>query len=179
MKKLVLILGLLSLFTGPAWAQNDGYPRAEVFVGYSYLRPDLLIRHDSAHGFEISVTGNPHKNIGIEGGLTEHYGKVSDIKFSNHLLLFGPRVAGRYDKVTPWAHALLGLAHTRAVGESDNNFAFAIGGGLDANAHKNVTIRVVQADYILIRVKISELDIEGNSHNLRLSFGVVFKWGGG
>lgn len=188
MRKLLPLAGLLFLFALPADARNREYPLIEVFTGYSYLRPDLLLRHDQAHGFEISVTGNAHKNVGIEAEFSEHFGTLSNtsvtafgftnltqIDYSNRLFLFGPRVAARTHRFTPWGHGLIGVAQSRALEVSDDNFAFAVGGGLDANVLKNFAIRVIQADYVF--VKVQGFGFDANSHNLRLSTGVVFKFG--
>ncbi|HET8667194.1 MAG TPA: hypothetical protein VFM10_04375, partial [Terriglobales bacterium] len=54
-------------------------------------------------------------------------------------LLFGPRFSATTGKVTPFAEALFGLAHTRvsacaagiSADQSSNNFGMAFGSGLD------------------------------------------------
>jgi opacity protein-like surface antigen len=198
MKKLFFLLAGVFLAAVPAAAQND-YPRVEVFGGYSFMRTDLILEKENAHGWNASVAGNLHRNFGLEADFSGHYGSTRfpglaggfDANFSNYLFLAGPKVAARFERVTPWAHTLFGVAHTRVRGQlvspfgplgvraSDNNFVWAVGGGLDANVHKNVALRVVQADYIFVHgVTSAGFGFEDNSHNLRLSFGVVFKWGG-
>ncbi|MBI2956410.1 MAG: outer membrane beta-barrel protein [Acidobacteria bacterium] len=172
-KQLLLLLGLL-LLAAPARAQDD-YPRGEVFLGYSYANLDVIVDRLHAGGFEISGTGNPHPNIGLEGDLSGHFGSLGGVHFQNWLFLAGPRLAGRYERVTPFAHALFGANHFRIAGESSTDFAMAWGGGLDVNVSHHAALRVVQADYVYVR--FSEAGASANSHNLRLSFGVTFRWG--
>lgn len=181
MRKCVLVfLGLL-VFAAPAWAQND-YPRGEFFVGYSYANLDVVVDRLHASGFEVSGTGNFHRNFGIEADLSGHYGSV-DVDpdrrggehFQNYLFLAGPRLAGRYEQFTPFAHALFGGNHFRIAGESSTDFAMAYGGGVDVSVNDHWAIRVVQADYVYVRA--SEAGISANSHSVRVSAGLTYRWG--
>jgi opacity protein-like surface antigen len=176
MKKFLLTAGMVLFFTIPVLGQDGAYPRGEVFAGFSYLNADLLVVRETGYGFDLNAVGNPHPNVGIEVDFSAHYVDLLGVDFQEYLLMAGPRVAGRFEKVTPFAHALFGLSHARALGESESDFAMAFGGGLDVNVHENVAIRVIQADYVLVIV--SEAGISENSHNVRVSAGVVFKWGG-
>ncbi len=198
MKSLFLLAGSLCLLAVPALAQDD-YPRVEIFGGYSYLRTDKIFETSIPKGWNASIAGNFHRNIGLEADFSGHYGNELGFNHSNHLFLFGPKVAVRRDKFTPWAHALFGASRIRASGltssplfppfelrASDTAFAWAVGGGLDADVHKNVAVRVVQADYIRINTSASFgvsgtlgnliFIIRDSSNNFRLSFGVVFKF---
>lgn len=176
MKKFIPLLFLLLITATPALAQQiDEYPRLEGFIGYSYLYADLIVDHDSAHGFAASLSGNLHRNFGITGDVTGHWGTFTGVDFQNYTFLTGPRVTGRFERVTPYAHTLVGFANTRTLGDSDNNFAWVGGGGLDVNATKEVAIRVAQLDYLFIRASAGNLS--GNSHSFRLSSGIVIRWG--
>lgn len=172
MRKSLLFLFLLSLVAFPAAAQND-YPRAEVYLGYNFLRADLIATHENAQGWEASLTGNFHKNIGLEADFAGHYGRVAGIGFQDNLFLFGPRIAARRERVTPWAHALFGWANSKILTASSNDFAFDLGGGLDVNVHKHVALRPGQVDYIFIR---DPFNLGSNSNNFRYSAGLVFKF---
>ncbi len=95
---------------------------------------------------------------------------------SDHTFLFGPRVSVSFGKFRPFAHALLGGAHTKATpngllpasGLSVTNtvFSTAIGGGVDTRIVKGLAWRL-QADDV--RIAFSG----GAQHNLRLSTGLV------
>jgi len=99
--------------------------------------------------------------------------------------------------VTPWTYALFGATHLRVQGrhflgecrDSRTAFAWALGGDLDVNAHKNLALRAIQADYVRVNASAFQF-VSGHtggyylisnqpSNNLRLSFGVVLTWGGG
>lgn len=173
MRRFLLVLLGLGLFPLPALAQDD-YPRGEIFVGYSYQSLDFLVDRDNGHGFEASGVWNPRKHFGIEGDFSGYFGNVLGEGFENYLILGGPRLAGRFRRASPFVHALFGVNHIRDGGASSTDFAMAYGGGVDVNASKHVAIRLVQADYVYVRV--DENGLSGNSHNFRLSAGVTLKW---
>lgn len=172
MRKLIPVAVLVLLLAGTAWAQDP--VRADVFLGYSYARADLLVQNENAHGWNASVAGYPHKNLGLEADFSGHYGRINGVEglgFQNNLFLFGPKVAtGR--RVRPFAHGLFGLANTKVPGASSNDFALAFGGGLDVGG-KRVAARLGQLDYVLVR---EPFGTSSNSDNLRFSTGLVFRW---
>jgi opacity protein-like surface antigen len=178
MKKFLLTAGMVLFSTIPVLGQDGAYPRGEVFAGFSYLDADLLFFRETGYGFNLNAVVNPHPNVGIEVDFSVHDFNFVGVDFQEYLFMAGPRVAGRFEKVTPFAHALFGLSHVRAVrSESESDFAMAFGVGLDVNVHENVAIRVIQADYVLVRVSQAGGQ-HTNSDNVRVSAGVVFKWGG-
>ena len=74
-------------------------------------------------------------------------------------MLFGPRFSYRAKAVTVFGHFLLGAATLKVDDEQnlidgfrqdDTNwqFAYAIGGGLDINVGKHFAIRPIQLDYV-------------------------------
>ena len=176
MKRFLAFLVLMLVPAAPAAAQQlTEYPRVEGFVGYSYLNADLFVDRDSAHGFTASLSGNFHRNFGVTGEVAGHWGTFGGVDYQNYTFLAGPRVTGRFEHVTPFAHALVGFANSRAAGDSDNNFAWVLGGGLDVNVTREVAIRVAQLDYLFVNANAGGLS--GNSHNFRVSSGVVIRWG--
>lgn len=178
MKRLLVVLFMLLLFTLPALAQ-DQYPRAEVAVGYSYLNNDFFpTTRDSAHGWIFSVTGNGTKHLGFEAEGAGHYGSVLGASYSSYTLLVGPRLAAREKKVTPWGHTLFGINHLRpGAGLTNvNSFTWLLGGGVDYNVNDKLAVRAAQLDYFLVNMDDAILG-NRNAHNFRLSFGVVYKWG--
>ena len=200
MKTLFLVLAGVIFPSLTAMAQ-DGYRRVEFFGGYSYLHTDEFDRDSLPKGWAAGVTGNLHRNFGVEANFSGHYQNIGPgfADRSYHLFLFGPRAAARFDKLTPWAHALVGDSLIRAHAasnsslgpvdrrESATRFAWAMGGGLDVQANRTIAIRILQADYI--RNSSVDFQISGSggtfiqinkadSNNLRLSFGIVFRAGG-
>ncbi|MGA7155461.1 MAG: outer membrane beta-barrel protein [Acidobacteriaceae bacterium] len=97
--------------------------------------------------------------------------------------LFGPRYtyhAGR--RLTPFGETLVGLSHASGTlapsnllsNASSNSFAAAIGGGLNYNIGRAVSIRIVQADYLLTTFANHA---DNHQNNLRLGAGIVFRFG--
>ena len=108
--------------------------------------------------------------------------------------LFGPKIAIRRGKITPFFQVLLGGAYTSADpppavgllarrhaeggvagggGEfgSSNSFAMAVGGGIDLRASPRIAIRLVQTDYLLTKFQDG---ISNQQNSARISAGIVF-----
>ena len=150
-------------------------------------------------GFNGSVAFNVTPAFGIVADFRYNQDNIVDftvsdefesvegnIKLRNLSLMAGPRFTYRgNERVTPFAHALVGLDHIRLSGEAqvdgedidldmsdtNNGLGLALGGGIDVNLSESVAIRLIQADYYLTRH-------EGNRmNNMNLAFGVVFRIG--
>ena len=150
-------------------------------------------------GFNGSVAFNVTPAFGIVADFRYNQDNIVDftvsdefnsvdgnIKLRNLSLMAGPRFSYRgNERVTPFAHALVGLDHIRLSGEAqaegedidldmsetNNGLGLALGGGIDVNLSESVAIRLIQADYYLTRH-------EGNRmNNVNLAFGVVFRIG--
>jgi outer membrane protein OmpA-like peptidoglycan-associated protein len=107
--------------------------------------------------------------------------------------LFGPRLSFRkHDRVTPFVQVLFGIAHASQVTlsgctgascsllPSENALAMTAGGGFDLKVHRKVALRLVQAEYLMTRF-MDPSSLTGQTatqHNLRLSTGIVFRFGG-
>jgi opacity protein-like surface antigen len=80
--------------------------------------------------------------------------------------------------VDPLWQALFGGARLSSSGASRNEFAFTVGGGLDANVSKHFAIRLIQAEYLYTNftakgtVGTTPFNI-GHQNNARLTFGIV------
>ncbi len=106
--------------------------------------------------------------------------------------MFGPRVHfGRDRIVSPFAQVLVGGVHATAVtvngcsGTSctplpvQNTLAVAAGGGIDIWLTPHIALRAVQAEYMLTRFAAVPVGSNSNQNDLRLSSGLVFRFGGG
>jgi len=109
--------------------------------------------------------------------------------------LFGPRLSYRNtSRFTPFAQVLVGGIHAREVDASDclgtpdcialptqDAFAGAIGGGLDFRLSRHLSLRPVQAEYLMTRFAVDAYGSPGTAttqNDLRLSSGIVFAFGG-
>src|SRR3989454_7940764 len=172
--------------------RGDNTPAVEAFLGYSYIRfttdnrpiipfPTVNIPdHFDLQGATEELTGN----------VTDWFGLVADFGQYNtwhrtpgvhaYTYLFGPQFSYRKsERVTPFAHALFGVASARGgqslVGPTHRNaFADAIGVGLDVKVARNISWRLFQIDYLGTKFRDGH---NNQQNNLRLSGGVVFRFG--
>jgi outer membrane protein OmpA-like peptidoglycan-associated protein len=101
--------------------------------------------------------------------------------------LFGPRLSFRkYDRIVPFAQVLFGDVHANQVTlagctvnctllPSQDSFAMTAGGGLDLRVHHHFAIRIIQAEYLMTTFAGYTT---GMQNDLRLSSGIVFRFGG-
>ena len=202
---LILVFGAASI---TATAQDDRN-KIETYIGYSYLSTDAglsevdtnLEDRVGTNGVELSITGNPHRYIGIKGDFSWHQKTDNFVNGADNASLryrTGQFLGGVQFKdnkldgshLRPFAHVLVGLAHqsvtVRGTLDSDpfdedftsNNFAMAFGGGLDVRINNRVSLRVIQAEYnpIFFRSRdINGISFEGRTQsNFRIGAGVVF-----
>ncbi len=187
MRKSILLCGAILAVAMAASAQEQ--PRVEAFAGYSYMRMNIPT---SPFAFTSSNTSG----IGFNGGsgqvsfnLTNWLGAVADFGgyTSNSLdlptdtnvisYMFGPRVWMGSGRLRPFGEALFGgarISDSLVNFGSENAFAMAVGGGLDYDVTSHFAVRPVEADYFL--TKFSD-GVNDRQNNLRLSAGVVFRFG--
>jgi hypothetical protein len=191
MRKLFFIAALTLALSIIAQAQEA--PRVEVFGGYSYMRLD-----DDGSGLDrdlngFNVSGNIKvlgKRLGIKADVSGHFGQISfvpgisNIDQRQFLFLFGPQYSLRTSgKIQPFVHTLFGFTNLRlnndVIGDiTDTGFAFAAGGGVDIKAlSSRLSLRLVQADYVLTKFSDSSASGNNTNNNLRISTGMVVRFG--
>jgi Outer membrane protein beta-barrel domain len=191
MRKLFFIAALTLALPIISLAQEA--PRVEVFGGYSYMRLE-----DDGSGLDrdlngFNVSGNITvigKRIGLKADVSGHFGQisfapgVSNIDQRQFLFLFGPQFSLRKSgKIQPFAHTLVGFENLRlnndVIGDiTDTGFAFAVGGGVDIKAlSSRLSLRLVQADYVLTKFSDSSASGNNTNNNLRISTGMVVRFG--
>src|SRR5262249_27705041 len=150
-------LSFVSLVGAAAQAQDR--PRADVFLGYSYVRANpatpgfggINLNGGSA---SISVPVNNWLS-GVANFSGYHDGNVFGIGCDGTVstYLFGPRVTLRHaGPVEPFGQVLFGVAHADAgvfnTFNDHNSFAMAIGGGVDVKLSHHLAVRPVELDYL-------------------------------
>jgi opacity protein-like surface antigen len=215
MRRLMIVMLLLACCASPVFGQSakEEYPKVEVFVGYSAIGEtgvtdeEADIGFATPHGFEASVTGNINKYFGIKGDFSFHpdtdRGRATftppcttppcplvtqDFEFKTRLynFLVGPEIKARNrTRITPFAHALFGIAHGKGIlktsgaglnlntSESDTGFAMAFGGGLDIRATKRFGFRLLM-DYNPAFITHTDTGAGDRRDNVRISLGVLF-----
>lgn len=192
-----------------------GYSNARVDTGLGDFDDDLpfdVPERETFHGFNVSGVYNVSRYFGLKTDVSGVYsnrgfafqvptvppasspggvigtGSIGfETKNSIYNFLGGVQVKNNSNsgRLKPFAHALIGAAHTRVKisglgcspgvdcsgieGGSDTNFAAAFGGGLDIRLSKRIQLRVIQVDYNPIF-----FDGGARQNNLRLGFGLVF-----
>jgi opacity protein-like surface antigen len=187
MRKLAWLSGLFLVLTIPAAAQD--FPKFEVFGGYSYDHRSVGGTGFGFNGGSTSFVYNPISLVGLKADFGAYHNSSFGTNTTTFTYLFGPQFTYRGNEhVTPFFHVLLGGAHqsssfsnvstssssTSANSASANAFAFAGGGGLDVHVSPHIAIRVAQVDYLLTKFKDDE---DNRQNNVRVSAGIVFRWG--
>lgn len=162
------------------------------------------------NGWSVEAQYNADRWVGIAvdfGGrtgtpVTANVGGVSGLpKLTAYSFLVGPVISYRTkSKLTPYVHALFGydrssLDATTITGTSSpastaavnyNDFAMALGGGLDYKLSRHIAIRAVQADWFHTSIDLNSFygsafafglfGLATNQRNLRFSGGVVVQF---
>jgi hypothetical protein len=166
---LFLLFSLLSLFSVSAAAQD--FPKAELFGGYQFTRQNST----NLNGWDANFTGNYNRWFGLTGDFSGAYSSRAGADFKSYTFAFGPTVAARSDKFTPFAHFLLGGVHQVAeaggstLGTS-TGFAVIAGGGVDAKIRPHLAVRLAQFDWMSFHVS------GGSSNVFRYSGGIVVRF---
>ena len=183
------------------------FPRVELFLGYSYIRgvpEDASNRIVSLHGGDANVAINFNRHWGLVGDFSGYHAselqfngpgtsRVVDANGDFFMYMGGPRYSFRHERWTPFLHALFGVANAKIVTvvactgspvctplPSETVFAMALGGGLDVKVRRHFALRLVQAEYLMTRFRDPSTIAGERSarNNMRLSTGVVFRFGG-
>jgi opacity protein-like surface antigen len=188
---------------------NIGTPKVELFLGYSYLRAVPTLAEGNRfvwlNGGSTSIAFNFNRYLGVVGDFGGYAdsqlrvngdanpAKVVDSSGSAYTFLFGPRLSFRnHDRVTPFVQVLFGGVHAGPVTISsdcsgagctalpaESKFAMTAGGGLDLRVHRHIAIRVIQAEYMMTRFEDFSTGQSASQNDVRLSAGIVFRFGGG
>ena len=171
---------LIVILAAAALASAQVPTSGNVFFGYSFYNTDLsTIDRANTSGWEGTLEGKVFPFVGIVADFSGHYGSQNfgfscppdlctiNHNFTEHNVLFGPRVSASVGKFRPFAEAMVGIGHVNVHGAAtDTSLATALGGGLDYKLVRLVSWRL-QGDYVHTRF------FDGHQNNLRLSTGIV------
>jgi hypothetical protein len=192
----------------PSVREPSRTPKVDIFLGYSYLRavPELANgnRLVDLNGGSASIAFNLSRYFAIAadfGGYDDtrlrlagpgaNPPSVVDSGGSAFTYLFGPRLSFRnHSRITPFAQVLFGAAHAGQVtlsgctGSSctplpaQTAFALTAGGGFDIRLARHISIRAIQAEYLMTRFSDPPTGAGNTQNDLRLSAGLLFRLGG-
>jgi opacity protein-like surface antigen/outer membrane protein OmpA-like peptidoglycan-associated protein len=191
-------------YNGP---RNFGTPKVELFLGYSYLHamPALAVGNRLVwmNGGSTSIAFNLNRYLGLVADVGVYTN--SEIRFQGAYLgtvnvdntnvgalsyLFGPRLSFRnHSRVTPFVQVLIGGMHANEVMlanctfsctllPSQTSLALTAGGGVDVKVSHHFAIRVIQAEYLMTRFQDYNTGATATQNDVRLSSGIVFRFGG-
>ena len=184
---MALLAAVAAILVVPTVGAQETTPKAEIFVGYSYLAPGhefgylgfpLRSEPGATKGWGTALTLNFSRHFGFTADYSGHYGYDGNY----HTLMVGPKLRLPMDRATPFMEFLVGLSRFSpdAIAPANNAFGLLAGGGLDLNISRHVAWRVIQADYL--HGLNEHHSFPGYSTNLdgaRLQTGLVFLLGGG
>ena len=190
MRRVLTAAALLLILAPGALAQSDEYPDWEFFGGYSAMQFDnlggdtgneavdvVLGERNTLRGFELSLTRNFHKYVGVKFDYSLHLREdnFDRINVANGTVdttiqnfLGGIQIKNNSkDGPTfkPFAHALFGVAVQKVDLDSPNfqdvfgitdfhanetSFAQAYGGGIDIKVNNRIDVRAIQVDWNII-----------------------------
>lgn len=186
---------------------GEAGPRADIAFVYSYVRAVPTDTSGNRfvwlHGGSASINLHLNRTLGIVGDFggyddseirlgTANKSAVANSSGKAFTYLFGPRVTlGNHERFSPFVQVLFGGIHASAVTlsagcggvgctplPSENKFAMTAGGGLDVKLHRHISIRIVQAEYLMTRFSDLSTGSTGTQNDMRLSSGLVFRFGG-
>jgi outer membrane protein OmpA-like peptidoglycan-associated protein len=190
----IAILALM-LISSSAVAQNEEYPKWDLFVGYQYLHPGGTVPlgdpnnpnfykiPDMSKGLGGAVGYNFDKNWALE----TDFGHSWNSSDSETTLSAGPRWTWRGEGVNFFVHGLLSYNHLGVSGLNNGSSGIGaiLGGGMDLPLTKQFAWRVFGLDYVWARHNYADYvaaefpDLRRPSlEGTRLRTGVVFSWGG-
>ena len=206
MKRCITVIGLVLLLTFTLAAQ-DKATQMETFLGYTFTRFNSAtnVPAFSANGGSGQFVYNFSNWLGgVADFGAVHNGNIHNIHLDSTAATFllGPRAAlRRWSRFTPYVQTLFGGVygttsvavppdvlligddvvvpagtHLRATAQQ-TSFAMTAGGGLDIRVSKHVSIRPIQLEYFMTRLKHFRTDDDNTQNNLRYSAGFNFTFG--
>lgn len=181
MRKSLLLWLVLMACSFAAVAQD--YPKAEVFGGFQYTSFDAFnIQRVNMMGWNAQGTAYLTKPLGITAEVTGSYSSPTvggvGTSLPTYTFLFGPTVRAPLERMTPFVHALFGMAHmsnTKGI-YSNTAFALALGAGVDTKVSRNFDWRIVQFDYLLTRLHDPTGTGNPQQDSFRIATGIVYKF---
>jgi opacity protein-like surface antigen len=169
--------------------QHTPVPNFELYGGYSYVfrttnPTSTTVATDGQYGWDASLKIPLLGSfLGIKGDVSGGYldgTSNPDFNPKAYYFLLGPQVGVHLGRSTVFVHGLVGSAHlTQDVIpplKSNNAFAVAVGGGLDAGFSRNLAWRVT-GDFYNTNYKSTSKNVkEILNSNGRIATGPVFRF---
>ena len=171
------------LLAAPSLAQAGG---EELALTYNWMRGNAPVGTCGCfalNGGDASLSWklNPRLALTVEAGATR--ASSQDLTLATYLA--GPRLRllsperSTHSRLQPFAQLLAGTAHASGAlagtaGHSSSAFAMRAGGGLDVPLNGFLSLRVVEANYLLARIPNQ---VNDRQNIVQLGAGLVFRLG--
>jgi len=148
-RRLAILVGAFVLVAALPLRAAAADDRIDFAVGYSLMH-DSDVDGSFPLGWFASVGKNVTPMVAIVGDVSGAYKSIAvapgvDAKLKVHTFMAGPRWASRQGQMTPWAQVLVGMANLSGsvfgVGDSETDFAWQPGGGLDYELANGINLR--------------------------------------
>jgi opacity protein-like surface antigen len=174
------------------YAQESATPQAEVGFTYSYTRvnPGGAVPSYNENGGSGYVEYNLSRVVGLVADLgASQVGGAGAFNLDNtaFMYLFGPRFNWRLKRITPYVEALVGGARSSygansvlsasGLAGTQNNFAAAMGGGIDVALTAHLAVKPIQVEYLMTQYPNTGTNLTSVQNDLRYSAGVVLRFG--
>jgi opacity protein-like surface antigen len=170
-----------------SFALGQSPDRFELFAGYSLVNADFTLTSRTVlNGWNASMNFKSGSWFGLVADFSGYY--PSDFGHAKaHTFLFGPQVSVSLDKITPFAHFLIGDTNVSYTADSsfprfsflsaNNSFTYGGGGGLDYRFTPHLAVRG-QADWLHngFNTVDNQLSYRLNHNVARISTGIVFRF---
>lgn len=180
-------------------SSNDEINKWEIYGGYSWMKPTegtiAFSSDDSTNGYDISVTRNFHRFVGVKFATTGSFKTTKDVfqngtdTQNNSFFTYAGGIQfkdnRKSNRVKPFAHVLIGgmrynykftstfSSPGSSSSESVNNFLAVVGGGVDIRVGKKISLRPIQFDYFITNGGKMDLVSKGF---IRLGAGINFNF---
>lgn len=195
----ILLLGLVAL-SMVSFAQDQPVPKVDVFTGYQWLNPGGSVPNPAGtpdapipqavpslpYGGVGDVTYNFNKVVGLSLDYGRSDGGKGALASSEGALSLGPRFMWRSEHFDYFIHTM--LSWNRFSGPyslpANEGIGAILGGGIDMNLTRLISLRLAEADFEWGRHNYSSLvdsqfpDLRRVSlDGVRLATGIVWKFG--
>lgn len=174
MRRLIVLAVVVFLASIAGLAED----RMQVFGGYQFTNAGLGdSRVNVAKGWDADFEYRVNRGLGIVGDVSGTNKEGSKV----HTFMGGPRVYISGRKFRPFAEGLFGMAVLSSNGSNSSKMSMAFGGGLDWKVGRNLSVRLVKADYNMVKID-GFTPLPGGSGwitymtNMRFATGFVFKF---
>lgn len=171
-------LAVVALMPLSAAAQERQPSKLDLYVGYSWLDANGRVGGTPVEtmnkGFNTRTTYFFDRHWGVTLDSAAHFADTARVS----TIMVGPTVRFPMDRVTPFAHFLVGM-HRLAPGafQPDTGIGLTAGGGFDLDVHPVVSVRLLDASLQYAHHNFQPLGGRTNHTGARLGAGLVFKFG--